>query len=206
MVKIRSDGTRPIDVTLTYDVPVLEHRLLGGTLRDFFDQNPNTTTPPTPCANNACAGLPQQIWRTEPVESGGKAVMRSVTERLHDRPKSALLHGLGYGAAGAAVGGAFGWIVGGFLGAPALGAALGATVLGGGVGLSSAAAVAGDRVRLEWEARPIVTERLGGYRETVTAGTLHGRPGFYHRFQPDLQMQVLGTYQVPRIVHYEEPR
>ncbi len=81
----------------------------------------------------------------------------------------------------------------------------GAALAGISVGAVMANKASHDRVALEWRPHAIVTQEMTGYRETVTPGQHNGQSGYFHRFQPTITREVVGTYQTPHIVHVEEP-
>lgn len=197
----------PIVVDLSYPVPVSDRIKLGAMPRDYFDQDPRPSVGQGTCANGACSHLPQEIWDNQPrTDAQGQPLLRTVNEHLEGRPASVVGSFLGYGAAaglaGALVGGVLGWVA---AGQPLLGAAGGAALVGISVGALMAQKASHDRVALEWRPHAIVTQEMTGYRETVTPGQHGGQSGYFHRFQPTISRQVVGTYQTPHIVHVEEP-
>lgn len=199
------DGRQPISVDLNYPVPVTDRVKLGGTPRDYFDQDPSGHGEVS-CKNGVCASLPQGLWQDQPrLDDAGQPVVRTVTQHVEGRPASVPGSFLGYGAlgglAGGLVGGVLGWLV---AGQPALGAAGGAALVGVSVGALMARRASQDRVALEWRTHPIVVQDMTGYRETVTPGQHNGRQGYYHRFEPIVARQIVGSYQTPHVVHYTE--
>jgi hypothetical protein len=97
------------------------------------------------------------------------------------------------------VGALTGWAL--FDGVGALVGGLGAaTVAGGGAAL----AVHGDKVKLIWNTHDIVDHKMVGYHEYVGPGEKDGRRGYFHRFVPEVEATVLGTYKTPQAVHYKE--
>lgn len=195
-----------ISLDLSYPVPVSDRTRLGGMPRDYFDSDPKPGVGQGSCENGGCAHLPQEVWDTQPrTDAQGRPVMRTVSQHVEAHPASVLGAFLGYGAlaglAGAVVGGVLGYLA---AGQPALGAAGGFATAGVAVGGWMANRAGKDRVKLEWRPHPIVSQEMTGYRETVTPGQLHGQSGYYHRFQPIIERQVVGSYQTPHVVHYEE--
>lgn len=200
----RPPSREPIRQDLDYAVPLTERVKLGGTPRDYFDANPLPAADLVPCTGGGCAALPQEVWVTNPlVSSSGAAIMAPVHERVEARAASPLLNGLGWGVAAGLVGGLVGAVAGLAFGAPGVAAAVAASVSGGVAGVAAARAASRDLVSLEWVERPIVQTTLTGYRESVAPGRLHGRDGYFHRFEPVLAASTLGTYHTPQIVHSE---
>ncbi len=198
------DARQPISVDLSYPVPVTERVKLGGTPRDYFDNDPRPVVGEASCDNGACANLPQERWQTLPrLTPEGQPLMRTVNQHLEGRPASPLWSFVGYGAAAGLAGAVVGGVLGGLLaGQPVLGAAAGAAAVGIPVGGLMAHRASQDRVALEWRPHAIVTEQMTGYRESVTPGQFNGQSGYYHRFEPVISRQIVGTYQTPHIVHY----
>lgn len=200
----RPPSREPIRQDLDYQVPLTDRVKLGGTPRDYFDANPQPAADLVPCSGGACSALPQEVWVTNPLLSAsGAPLLESVHESVDARAASPLLNGLGWGAAGAALGGIVGAVVGVFLGSPGVGASVGAALTAPLAGAVAARSAARDQVALEWVERPIVQTDLTGYRERVSPGRLHGKDGYFHRFEPVLASRPLGTYHTPQIVHSE---
>jgi hypothetical protein len=205
-MQLAASGRESISLDLSYTVPVKDRLKLGGTPRDYFDQSPTPSVGEATCANGACANLPQETWINQPrLTATGEPVLRTVNEHVEGHPASVLWNSLGYGAAaglaGAVVGGVLGYLT---AGQPLVGAAAGAALAGVSVGAVMGQKASQDRVALEWRPHAIVTEQMTGYRETVTPGNLNGQSGYYHRFQPIISRQIVGTYQTPHVVHYTE--
>lgn len=201
LVASPAPGTTPIRVDLTYDAPCMQRQKLGGTPQDYFDNVPApVTSGVTSCANGACAVLPQEVWRDSVVlGTDSKPTMQTLSVHLEDRPHSPLGRGLAWGVPVALGVGLAGALTGG------AGVGLMAAVVGGALAGGMAAHSAwGDRVRLEWVEHDIEASRMQGYQERVEPGTLWGKDGYFHRFEPVVETRPLGTWQSPQIVHYKE--
>jgi len=204
---VSTDGREPISVEVTYWVPQYRDNHLGGVPKDYFDSDPNPSQAYTPCTNNVCGPLPVEVYRKLPVlQADGTPLLVSKKVHLKDVPNTPLNGFVVWGGLAAAVGGTIGFVAGGALGQLVLagvGGALGSGLVFGAIGALRAR---GDRIKLDWDVYPIMTEDLAGYRERVILSNQDGQQGFIHHFEPDLKPRQVGVYKVPKIVHYKESK
>jgi hypothetical protein len=199
------DGRKPISVSLTYPVPVVVKTHMGGTPNNYFSKDPTVKQPYVECKNNSCGALPQEVYRWEPLlNADGSPMMRNVTKKLEDVPANPLGSFVTWGGVGAAVAGCTGLLIGAVVGQPVLGAVVGGAIGLLGPGSYGAFKANGDRIRLDWQVLPIITEEYTGYRETAKPAVVQGQSGYVHQFTPSFERQQIAVYKVPQIVHYRE--
>lgn len=197
------EGRKPISVNLSYPVPVVVKTHMGGTPKDYFNHDATVKQPFTACTNNSCGALPQEVYRWEPLlNPDGSPIMRNVKKKLEDAPSNPLTSFVTWGGVGAAVAGCTGLLIGAVVGQPALGACLGGAIGLIGPGAFGAWKAKGDRIRLDWQVLPIISEEYKGYRETAKPAVVQGQSGFVHQFTPQFDRHQLAVYKVPQIIHY----
>lgn len=216
--QVPDHGRGRLEVDIRHSAPVLVDTKLGNIPRDYHSFSSHRDRYYTSCDGGRCLSGGREVWRPLPVvASDGKPRMQDVTTRLVASPHSLPGYMLGYGAVGGVLGGLVGAVVGLFAGSAAVGASVGAGVgalVGGTAGFGKAY---GDRVRLEWQEKPIEDLRLAGYYHDVDERTReechysNGRrhchtvnDGYDHEFRPHLEATRLGTYWEPAVVHYRE--
>ncbi|MGE0490835.1 MAG: hypothetical protein AB7S38_16630 [Vulcanimicrobiota bacterium] len=217
---MRIAGRQKIDVEVTYDRPVTRRTKLGNIPYDYHSYSSHRDRYFTSCDQGACEGRGREVWRDLPVYgSDGKVAMETVTERIVASPDSALWAGVRWGLIGVAGGALVGTIAAAVTNSPlGLGASLGAAAggaLGGGLGANHAM---GDRVRLEWQEKPVLERELAGYYHEVDSryttrcdrdwdGHYRCRQvhdGYDHEFRPEVSGHSVGSYTAPVVVHYRE--
>lgn len=197
-MRIIASGPK-IDQTLTYR-DVSFHKVEAGKLPDDLFL-PTDQTPPL-----ASLKLNRTVFLEQPDTVNGAPDIREKTERFQGKVTSPLASGI----AGGAIGGLVGFIVGAF---PAILTGNGAWMVGGalagaaGAGFLGAASASGREMQLSVEEKPIQQKTMTGIDTNVSAGTLKGRQGFYHRFAPRLESTTIGTYDVPSLeIVKKEPK
>lgn len=187
---------KQIDQVVTYQVPVRKREELGKMPSDIF--LPTDQTPPLDTLRHDRA-----ISYDQPQVADGKAVMETRSEHFQESASSPILHGL----VGGFCGGVTGFIAGGFV---SMLTGNGAFLVGGGalgalgVGSLAAFAASKDHVRLVETEHNIEQRRMTGVDVEVSPGTLHGKAGYFHRFQPNFESTPLGHYTQPKVEHYSE--
>jgi hypothetical protein len=191
---------------IRYQEPVIQRSLLGKKPANQFNDSPTVTRDYVSVGETFPAGGTANVWGDVPDKNvDGSPRLREVVASLDLNPRSPLKYGLIGAGIGAAVGALAGLGIG-----PALGLTQLAGALTGGLGLAAVAgggaalAVKGDQVKVVWTQHDIVDHKLVGYREFVGPGEKNGVQGYFHRFVPDVQATVIGTYQTPSAVHYKE--
>ncbi len=191
---------------VSYKEPVIQRTLLGKKPANLFNDSPTVTRDYVSVGETFPAGETANVWGDVPDKNAdGSPRLREVTANLDLNPRSPLKYGLIAAGIGAAVGALTGLGVG-----PALGLSQLAGALTGGAGLAALAgggaalAVHGDQVKVVWTQHDIVDHKLVGYREFVGPGEKNGHQGYFHRFVPDVQATVIGSYQTPAAVHFKE--
>ena len=189
-MRIIASGPK-IDQNLTYRDVAFQKVEVGKLPSDLFlltEQTPPLET----------LKLTRNVYVDQPDMVGGAADVREKTEHFQGKVTSPTAMAIG----GGAIGGLVGFMVGAF---PAIltgnglwlaaGAALGAV----GTGYLAASSASGKEVQLSLEEKPILHKSMTGIDTLVTAGTLKGKQGFFHRFEPQLQSTQVGTYDVPSL-------
>lgn len=215
-----TSGRQKIDVEVTYDRPVLRETKLGSIPYDYHSYSSYRDRYYTSCEDGACENLGRSVWRPVPVyNADGTPQLETVTERIQASPASPIKYGLGYGALGALGGAVLGGFFSAATGSP-LGLAVGLAAAGGAAVAGGAGAyyAYGDRVRLEWQEKPINELELKGYYHEVESRYTYrchrdwdGRrrcrnehDGYDHEFRADIERRAVGSYRGPVVVHYRE--
>lgn len=193
---------------INYKEPIVQRTLLGKKPANLFNDSPTVTRDYVSVGEALPAGDTAKVWGDVPDKNAdGTPRLREVVASLDLNPRSPLKYGLIAAGIGAAVGALAGLVVGPNFGLSTLagsltgGAGL-ATLAGGGAAL----AVKGDQVKVVWTQHDITDHKLVGYREFVGPGEKNGQQGYFHRFVPDVQATVIGTYSTPSAVHYKEEK
>lgn len=189
-MRIIASGPK-IDQNLTYR-DVAFHKVEVGKLPDDLFL-PTRQTPSLESLK-----LTRNVYVQQPDMVDGTPDVREKTERFEGKVTSPTAMAIGGGAIGGLVGfmvGAFPAILTGNGAWMAAGAAVGAV----GAGLLAAHSASGKEVQLSLEAKPILLKSMAGIATEVSAGTLKGQQGFFHRFEPNLQSRQVGTYEVPSL-------
>ena len=189
-----------------YQEPIIRRTQLGQKPANLFNDSPTVTRDYVSVGEALPAGNTSKVWGDVPDKnSDGTPKLREVVADLDLNPRSPVKYGLIAAGIGAAVGALAGLGVG-----PALGLGSLSGALTGGAGLAALAgggaalAVKGDQVKVVWTQHDIVDHKLAGYREFVGPGEKNGQQGYFHRFVPDVQASIIGTYTTPSAVHYKE--
>lgn len=192
--------------TVTYQAPTYVRTQLGSKPAHFFDQNDKATHAYVACEGDTCELGSEKVWGDIPIKNAdGTPQMNERTAQLDLTPRSPVKYGLIAGLVGAGVGAAIGALTSGPVGiATGLGAALGGLGVAAAAGGVAAFAVKGDKVKTVWDTHEIKDPKMVGYQEFVGLGESGGTRGFFHRFVPDIQATVIGTYQTPRAEHYKD--
>jgi len=191
--------------TVTYQEPTIQRLPLGRKPANVFNDSPQVTQDYV-----TVSAAPQNggatIWGDVPDKNpDGTPALRTVTRDLDLTPRSPLKYGLIAGGIGAGVGALGGLLAASSLGlSSAVGAVGGALALGGAVGGAAAFLVRNDAVKIVWDTHQIKDHKLLGYHEYVGIGEKNGQRGYFHRFVPDVQETVIGSYQTPRTEHYNK--
>ena len=142
--------------------------------------------------------LSRPVLVDQPAVVNGKPAITEKSEHFQAK----LASPVAIGVAGGLLGGFAGAVIGAFpailTGNPvwfAAGAALGAA----GGGLVGASSASGREYQLSVDEKPILEKRMTGIDTDVTAGSLKGKSGYFHRFEPRLESTNLGTYDVPSL-------
>ena len=193
---------------VSYKEPIIQRTLLGQKPANVFNDSPTVTRDYVSVGEALSSGMTSKVWGDVPDKNAdGTPQLREVTASLDLNPRSPLKYGLIAAGIGAAVGALAGLGFG-----PSLGFGSLAGALAGGAGLAALAgggaalAVKGDQVKVVWTQHDIVDHKLLGYREFVGPGEKNGQQGYFHRFVPDVQANVIGTYQTPSAVHFKEEK
>ncbi len=215
-----ANGRQPIDQTVTYRKPVYRKTKLGSIPHDYHSYSSHRDRYYTSCDQGVCNGRGREIWRRLPTYNpDGSLRLETVEEQITAYPDNPIWGGLKWGVIGGAVGAALG-LVTGLVASTALGATMGVgATLGGALGAAYGANDAlQDRIRLEWQEKPIHQADLAGYYHDVDSrwrqecgydwdGDWRCRSvpdGYDHEFRPDIQLNPVGTYVAPVVVHYRE--
>ena len=186
---------------VTYQEPTIQRLKLGSKPPNAFNDNPEVTTPYVEADEIRISGAGATVWGDVPLKNpDGTPQLKTIEREIDVTPRSPLKYGLIAGGIGVAVG-AIGGFAGVGTGFAALAGGLGLGGLAGGV---AALAVKGDKVKIVWDTHQIKDHKLLGYHEYVGIGESGGKRGYFHRFVPDVQETVIGTYQTPRTEHYKE--
>lgn len=190
---------------MSYQEPTIRRLSLGRKPANVFNDNPQVgkdyvTVSEAPKNGGAT------VWGDVPDKnSDGTPAMREVTAQLDLTPRSPVKYGLIAGGIGAGVGALGGLLAASSLGvSSAVGAIGGALALGGAVGAAAAFLVKDDQVKIVWDTHQIKDHKLLGYHEYVGIGEKGGQRGYFHRFVPDVQETIIGSYQTPRTEHYNK--
>lgn len=191
---------------VTFQEPIIQRSVLGKRPANVFNDSPEVSRDYVSLGEANLTGDTASVWGDVPLKnSDGSPQMRTLKVDIDLTPRSPLKYGLIAAGIGAAVGALSGWA-----GASALGLSDGVGALAGGLGLAglagggAALAVKGDKVKLVWTTHQIADPQYLGYHEYVGPGESQGRRGYFHRFVPDVQEKIIGSYQTPGAVHYKE--
>lgn len=192
--------------TVSYQAPTFVRTQLGSKPRHVFDQNEHATQVYVACQGDSCNLGSEKVWGDIPLKNAdGSPQFSTQTAELDLTPRSPLKYGLIAGLVGAGVGAAVGALGSGAVGiATGLGALLGGLGVGSAAGGVAAFAVKGDKVKTVWDTHEIKDPKMVGYHEMVGLGESSGTRGFFHRYVPDIQAPVIGTWQTPRAVHFKD--
>lgn len=192
--------------TVSYQAPVFVRTQLGSKPHHVFDQNENATQAYVACQGDSCELGSEKVWGDIPVKNAdGTPEFTTQTAELDLTPRSPVKYGLIAGAVGAGVGAVVGALTSGPIGiATGLGAVLGGLGLGAAAGGVAAFAVNGDKVKTVWDTHEIKDPKMVGFHEMVGLGESNGTRGFFHRYVPDIQAPVIGTWQTPRVEHFKD--
>lgn len=221
--EVPNNGRGRVVADIEYRPPVLVDSKLGEIPHDYHSYSSQVPQHYTSCEQGACQSGGREVWRPLPLlDSSGHPQFTTVSKHIDAAPTSALLQGAKWGALAAVAGAGAGTLVGLFSGLPMLvcagAGASGAAVLAGGLGAYQASR---DRIRLEWQEKPVQDLQLAGYYHTVSERTRQDchyeywnghsqyvchtvHDGWNHHFRSDVQGTTLGTYFEPVVVHYKE--
>ena len=192
--------------SVTYTEPTIRRTLLGKKPANEFTDSPQVSQDYVTLGQAQLNGPTQSVWGDVPDKnSDGSPALHTVQVDVDVTPRSPLK----YGAIAAGIGAVVGALAG-LAGAPSLGVSSGLGALGGALSVATVAgggaalAVHGDRVKVVWTTHQILDHQMLGYNEYVGPGEKDGKRGYFHRYIPDLQETVLGSYQLPQAVHYKE--
>ncbi|MFN8610257.1 MAG: hypothetical protein U0931_22160 [Vulcanimicrobiota bacterium] len=190
---------------VSYKEPIVQRTLIGKKPANQFNDNPNITRDYVSISEALPAGDTANVWGDVPLKNAdGSPQLKESVASLDLNPRSPVKYGLIAGGIGLAVGALAGLGL-----APGMGVSQLAGALSGGLGLGALAAggaalaVKGDQVKVVWTEHQITDHKLLGYREFVGPGEKDGRQGFFHRFVPDVQETVIGSYSTPSAKHYK---
>lgn len=184
-----------IQQQVKYTEPTIQRLALGQKPANSFNDDPKVSRDYVSLSESKGGST---VWGDVPLKNAdGSVKLNEVVKEIDLTPRSPLKYGLIAGGIGAAVGALTGLGLAGGWGALAGGAGLGA-VAGGGAAL----AVRNDKVKVVWETHQITDSKMLGYHEYVGIGERDGKRGYFHRFVPDVETKVVGTYQTPRAEHY----
>ncbi|MBS2033373.1 hypothetical protein JST97_00180 [bacterium] len=189
-----------------YQEPVVQRTLIGRKPANQFNDNPSVTRDYVTVGEVLPAGDTSNVWGDVPLKNNdGTPQMRETVASLDLNPRSPLKYGLIAGGIGLAVGALTGLGFASGMGvAQWTGALTGGLVLGTLAGGGAALAVKGDQVKVVWTEHQITDHKLLGYKEFVGPGEKDGRQGYFHRFVPDVQETVIGTYSTPSAKHFKQ--
>lgn len=192
--------------TVTYKKPIIRRTQVGSKPRHHFDQNPNPSQDYVQCSGGACQSKAHKVWRDQPDKmADGSPVLVEVTETIDLTPRSPWKYGGIAGGIGALVGAGAGLFASSAMKMhPAAGAAVGALAIGGVAGAIGALAVYGEKTKLVWDSHQIIDHQMLGYQELVGPGQSGDQKGYFHRYVPDVQESVIGTYDTPRVVRFKK--
>lgn len=191
---------------VSYKEPIVQRTLIGKKPANQFNDTPKVTRDYVSVSDALPAGDTANVWGDVPLKNAdGSPQLREVVASLDLNPRSPLKYGLIAGGIGVAVGALAGLIL-----APGLELSQLAGALTGGLGLGAVAgggaalAVKGDQVKVVWTEHQITDHKLLGYKEFVGPGEKNGQQGYFHRFVPDVQETVIGTYATPSAKHFKQ--
>jgi hypothetical protein len=192
--------------TVTYQAPTFVRTQLGSKPGHVFDQNQHAAQAYVACQGDRCDLGSEKVWGDIPNKNpDGTPQLTSKTVQLDLTPRSPWKYAMIAGLIGTAVGATVGALTSGAMGlATGLGATFGGLGLGTAAGGIAALAVKGDKVKTVWDTHEIKDPKMVGYHEMVGPGESDGTRGYFHRFVPDIQAPVIGSYQIPRAVHYKD--
>ncbi len=192
--------------TVSYQVPVTERTQLGSKPQNSFRPQDEVEKPYVGCQGDSCDLGNSKVWGDVPRKNAdGSAYLADKSEQIDLSPRSPWKYGIVGGLLGAVAGAGLGALGGGLVGAATgLSAGLGALAVGGAVGGLAANSVRGEQVELVWDTHEIKDPSMVGYHHFVGPGESNGERGYFHRFVPDIQNAVIGTYQTPRTVRSKE--
>ena len=192
--------------TVSYQAPTYTRVQLGSKPAYTFDQNEQPSQTYVACQGDSCNLGSEKVWGDLPARNAdGTPAFVTKEAEIDLTPRSAVKYGVVGGLLGGAAGAAVGAIGASVLGlSPGVGALVGG--LGGGAltGGLAAFSVKGEKVKTVWDTHEVKVPKMLGYNEMVGQGELHGERGFFHRFVPDIEQTVIGTYQTPRAERYKE--
>ncbi len=218
---VPNGGRGRVKVDVDYRPPVLVDSKLGEIPNDYHSYSGHVDQHYTSCEQGQCQREGREVWRPLPrLDSTGHPQFTTVTKHIDAAPTSALLQGAKWAAIAAVAGAGAGTLVGLFTGLPltvcAGAGASGAAVIGAGLGAYQASR---DRIRLEWQEKPVQDLQLAGYYHEAheqtrqdchyeywnghshyVCHTVHD--GYNHDFRADVQGTTIATYWEPVVVHY----
>ncbi len=215
---VPNNGRGRLEVDIPHQAPVLVDTKLGNIPRDYHSYSSRRDSYYTSCDEGRCTTGGREIWRRLPVVGpDGAPKLQDVVTHLEAAPYSKPAFMLTWGALAGAVGGVVGGLIGLFAGNAKVGALIGSGAAALAGGIAGLAKSHGDRVKLEWQEKPIQDLRLAGYYHDVRERTreeCHGfgkdrhchrvHDGYDHDFRPAIQATTLSTYFEPAVVHYKQ--
>ncbi len=192
--------------TVSYQAPTYTRAQLGSKPAHKFDQNEQPGEAYVACQGDTCNLGSDKVWGDIPARNAdGTPAFVTREAEIDLTPRSAVKYGVVGGLLGAGAGAALGAIGASALGLPAgIGALVGGLGVGAAAGGLSAFSVKGEKVKTVWDTHEVKVPRMLGYKEMVGLGELNGERGFFHRFVPDIEQTVIGTYQTPRAERYKD--
>lgn len=192
--------------TVPYQVPTYTRVQLGSKPAHKFDQNEQPSETYVACQDDSCSLGSVKVWGDMPARNAdGTPTFVSKEAEIDLTPRSAVKYGVVGGLLGGAGGAAVGAIGAAVLGlSPGVGALVGG--LSGGVltGGLAAFSVKDEKVKTVWDTHEVKVPKMLGYQELVGPGELGGERGFFHRYVPNIEQTVIGTYQTPRAERYKD--
>lgn len=219
---VPNNGRGRVVADIDHQAPVLVQSKLGEVPHNYHSYSSYVDKHYTSCEQGQCQSGGREIWGALPrLDASGQPQFTTVTKHIDAQPASVLLGTAKWGALGALAGAGAGTLVGLFAGLP-LGICAAA---GAGAAAFAAGAVGGyqasrDRIRLEWQEKPVEDLTLAGYYHTVSEETRQEchyeywggqshyvcrtvHDGWNHRFRSDVQGTTLATHFEPVVVHYQ---
>lgn len=186
---------------VTWREPTVQRLSLGQKPAFAFNDNATVSKDYVDVSDSTnLSGPTQTVWGDVPLKnSDGSPQLHEVAADLDLTPRSPLKYGLIAGAIGAGVG-----ALGGLAVARGVGALVGALGVGTLAGGGAALFVRNDKAKVIWNEHQVTDHKLLGYHEYVGIGESGGKRGFFHRYVPDVQESIIGSYTTPQVVHYKE--